>query len=134
MENLTITAFYASVLAIMFIALSANIIRLRFKHKVGIGDGGESSLRKAIRVHGNFSEYVPLALILLACYEIGGAELNGVHILGAGIVFGRVLHAVGLSKSAGTTTPRFIGTMSTFIVLLTLAVVNINAFLLVGNP
>jgi len=134
MTNLTITALYASLLAIIFIALSVNIIRLRFKHKVGIGDGGESTLRKAVRVHGNFSEYVPLALILLGCYEIGGAEPNWVHILGGGIVLGRVLHALGLSKSAGTTMPRFIGTMSTFIVLLTLAIVNINAFLLVGNP
>jgi len=130
MTNLTITALYASLLAIIFIALSVNIIRLRFKHKVGIGDGGESTLRKAVRVHGN----LPLALILLGCYEIGGAEPNWVHILGGGIVLGRVLHALGLSKSAGTTMPRFIGTMSTFIVLLTLAIVNINAFLLVGNP
>ena len=127
--NITITAFYASLLALLFIALSFNVIRLRFKLKVGVGDGGEKSLIKAIRIHGNFSEYMPLALILLAGYELSGADSLWLHILGGVLFLGRVLHAIGLSKSIGTSMPRFLGTITMFIVLLMLAVANICAFI-----
>ena len=64
--DLTVTALYASLLALVFLGLSFNIIRLRRLLRVGVGDGGEKELSKAIRIHGNFSEYMPLALILLA--------------------------------------------------------------------
>jgi len=128
--NLTITALYASMLALVFIVLSFNIIRLRLKFKVGVGDGGENTLTKAIRVHGNFSEYVPLALMLLASYELNGAAAIWLHILGATLLVGRILHAIGLNKSVGTTMPRFVGMISTFLTLLVLAVENIRMFVM----
>jgi len=128
--DLTITALYASLLALLFLALSFNIIRLRFKLKVGVGDGGEKTLTKAIRAHGNFSEYIPLALILLASYELSGADALWLHILGATLFVGRILHAIGLSKSIGTSMPRFIGMISIFVVLLILAIENIRLFFL----
>ena len=127
--NITITAFYASLLALLFIALSVNVIRLRFKLKVGVGDGGQETLTKAIRVHGNFAEYMPLALILLAGYELSGADSLWLHICGSTLFIGRVLHAVGLSNSIGTSIHRVLGTLSMFIVLLMLAIGNICAFI-----
>jgi len=127
--ELTITALYASLLAIVFLGLSFNIIRLRFKLKVGVGDGGERVLTKATRVHGNFSEYIPLALILLASYELSGANTVWLHVLGATLLIGRILHAIGLSKSIGTSMPRIVGTISTFVVLLILAIENIRVFI-----
>ncbi len=127
--DLTVTALYASLLALVFLTLSFNVIRLRLKLKVGVGDGGERTLTKAIRIHGNFAEYVPLALILLASYELNGANTVWLHVLGAILFIGRVLHAIGLSKSIGTSKPRFAGTLSTFIVLLILAIENIRLFL-----
>ncbi len=130
-ELLTITALYASLLALVFLILSFNIIRLRFKLKVGVGDGGERMLTKAIRVHGNFSEYIPLALILLASYELSGANTVWLHILGATLLVGRILHAIGLSQSIGSSVPRFVGMISTFVVLLVLAIENIRLFLTV---
>lgn len=128
--NLTITALYASLLALVFLVLSFNIIRLRFKLKVGVGDGGERTLTKAIRVHGNFSEYVPFALILLASYELGGADNLWLHILGSSLLLARILHAIGLSKSIGTTMPRLVGMILTFLVMLILAIENIRLFVM----
>ena len=128
--NLTITALYASLLALVFLTLSFNIIRLRFKLKVGVGDGGERTLTKAIRVHGNFSEYVPFALILLASYELGGADNLWLHILGSSLLLARILHAIGLSKSIGTTMPRLVGMILTFLVMLILAIENIRLFVM----
>ena len=127
--NITITAFYASLLTLLFIALSINIIRLRFKLKVGLGDGGERPLIKATRIHGNFAEYIPLALILLASFELSGADSQWVHLFGGVLLLSRISHAIGLSKSIGTSMPRVIGTISMFIVLLVLSIVNINTFL-----
>ncbi len=128
--TLTITALYASLLALLFLSLSFNVIRLRFKLKVGLGDGGERLLTKAVRVHGNFSEYMPLALILLASYELSGADALWLHILGSVLLLGRLLHAVGLSKSMGTSIPRVSGMITTFIVLLVLAIENIRLFVM----
>lgn len=127
--NITITAFYASLLALLFIALSFNVIRLRFKLKVGVGDGGEQPLIKAIRIHANFAEYMPLALILLAGYELSGGDNLWLHMFGSVLFIGRVLHAIGLSQSIGTSKARFLGTVTMFSVLLLLALANICVFI-----
>lgn len=127
--NITITAFYASLLTLLYIGLSINIIRLRFKLKVGLGDGGKEPLIKAIRIHGNFSEYMPLALILLVGFELSGADSFWVHLFGAVLFVGRVLHAIGLTQSVGTSKSRAFGMLSMFLVLILLAIANIYAFI-----
>ena len=126
--NIITTAFYASLLTLLYIGLSINIIRLRFKLKVGLGDGGKEPLIKAIRIHGNFSEYMPLALILLAGFELSGASSFWVHLFGAVLFLGRILHAMGLSRSVGTSMPRVLGTLSMFTVLVILAIANVYTF------
>ncbi len=128
LSQLTITGLYASILALLLISLAINIIKLRFKFQIGLGDGGEKPLIKAIRIHGNFTEYMPLALILLAIYEINGGDELYLHILGITLVAGRVFHMMGLTQSMGTSLPRQIGMLSTFAVLFTLAVVNMVTF------
>lgn len=128
MQFLGFTGFYSALLGILFIGLAINIIKLRLKHRVGIGDGDNEALAKAIRVHGNFAEYVPLALILFACYELSGASEVMLHLLGGLLVVGRILHVIGLSKSIGTSKQRQIGMLSTFFVILALSVENIRLF------
>ena len=106
--SLLLTGFYASILAILYIALTFKVIGLRRKHLVGIGDGENTELAKAIRVHGNFSEYVPIALILFAAFELNGGSAQMLHLLGGLLVTARFLHAIGLSKSIGTSWQRFV--------------------------
>ena len=57
-------------LAVLGIIVSAN----RGKLGIGLGDGGNEDLRRLIRIHGNFSEYVPIILIAMAIAEMGGAS------------------------------------------------------------
>jgi len=130
MLALSLTGFYASLLGLLYIGLAINIILLRKKFKVGINDGGNKDLAKAIRVHGNFSEYVPIALILLASYELNGASAMMLHVLGAALVVGRVLHVIGLTKTIGLSVQRQVGMLSTFFVILILAIENIRLFLI----
>ena len=127
--SLSITGLYAALLSVLFVGLAFNIIRLRYQFKTGIGDGGNEVLAKAIRVHGNFAEYIPMALLLLGIYEINGASPMWLHVLGATLFLGRILHAIGLSKTTGVSKQRQIGMISLFIVLLILAVENIRLFL-----
>jgi hypothetical protein len=58
---------------------------------------------------------------MLLVAENNGAGVVFVHACGAGLVIARVLHAVGLSGSAGTSFGRFWGTLVTWILLLVLA-------------
>ena len=116
--SVPITALYAGLSALLLIILSARISRLRMRAQVGIGDGGNQDLARAIRVQGNFIEYAPLALLLILLAEAGGMPSWAIHTLGAGLVIGRLLHAIGLSGSVGVSAPRFIGTTLTWLVLL----------------
>lgn len=111
------TALAASLLAFVYVALALRIIALRWKTRTGIGDGGHATLARAIRVHGNFSEYVPLGLILLFLLEQSGAQPGWVGPLCGALVLGRLLHAFGLSRSAGASVPRFVGMVLTFTAL-----------------
>lgn len=129
MINLEITGLYAGLLGILFIVLSIKVIRLRLKFKVGIGDGDNQEIAKAIRIHGNFSEYIPLSLILLACYELNAGSVMMLHICGAAIFSGRVLHAIGISKSIGSSAYRKVGMLTVFISIIALGVANIYSFI-----
>jgi uncharacterized membrane protein YecN with MAPEG domain len=115
-----ITSLYAGFFLLLGLFLSLRIAGLRNKFKVGIGTGKNTELALAVRVHGNFSEHVPFTLLGMALLEgIGGPTIM-VHIIGALLILSRVLHAVGLSSSAGKSKGRFIGAMLTFAIQLVL--------------
>ena len=116
-----ITGLYAALCALLILALSFRIVGLRRRLKVGIGDGGDAGLARAIRAQANAVEYVPLMLVMLLVAENNGAGVLFVHVCGAGLVLARVLHAVGLSGSAGTSFGRVWGTLGTWILLLVLS-------------
>ena len=63
-----IISLYAGILALIYIGLSGYVIQGRFKNKVSLGDNNNADMQKRIRVHGNFAEYVPLALFLIFSY------------------------------------------------------------------
>lgn len=73
--SLAITSFYAAVLALFYVVLAGLVIRQRFKHRVGLGTGKDVELLQAVRMHGNFAEYVPLLLILVALLELQQSEI-----------------------------------------------------------
>ena len=113
-----IVSGYAALLALLFIALSVRTIRLRRRMRIAIGDAGDAQLLRAVRVHANFAEYVPLALLFLLLVEVGGAPAWGVHMLGVLLVAGRVVHAWGVSQPRENFRFRVAGMMTTFAVLL----------------
>ncbi|MDV6317165.1 MAPEG family protein [Idiomarina sp. HP20-50] len=127
-SQLTITGLYAGILTLIYLALAAHIIRLRWKHRVGLGTGEAEELKIAVRIHGNFIEYVPLALILFAMMEMQNASAGLLHGLGIALIIARLCHAAGLTRSAGVSLPRTIGVLTTFAVLLLAAGYGIGQF------
>ncbi len=90
---MTVTPMYAAPLAALYIVLSFAVISSRRRLATSIGDGGNSRFSRLIRGHGNFSEYVPMALLLMVLAEMGGAGSGVIHAAGLSLLIGRLLHA-----------------------------------------
>ncbi len=114
---LAYTPLYAALLALLYIFLSVRTIRLRRKLQVALGAGEHPEMLRAMRVHANFAEYVPLALILVCMVEAQGTAAWLVHALGAALLIGRCLHAYGVSQVQETFAFRVSGMVLTFTVL-----------------
>ncbi len=123
-----LTGLYAALCALIVLALALRVIVLRWSTRTGIGDGGDRGVARAIRVHGNAVEYVPLALILMLVAELGGASAALIHGCGIALVVARVAHAFGLARSAGASPGRLFGTTATFGVIVVLAVAAPTAY------
>lgn len=123
-----IVPFYAALLALFYIVLSLRVVRLRRKEKVAIGDGDSLRLRRAIRVHGNFTEYAPLTLLLLAFVEMQAASLTTVHVLCITLLIGRVVHAYGVSEEKEDYRLRTAGMLLTFAAIAASAVILVGSF------
>ncbi len=115
-----LTGLYAALCALLVFALSLRIALLRKRLRIGIGDGGDAGLSRAIRAQANAIEYVPLLLVMLLIAENNGASVAFVHACGTSLLAARLLHAVGLSGSAGVSFGRFWGILLTWAVLLAL--------------
>lgn len=118
----TILPVYAAFLAIFFVVLSIRTIRQRRKLKIGLGDAGDKDMQRAVRVHANFAEYVPLCLLMIYWVEQSGVYAWFVHALCLGLMVGRLSHAYGVSQQRENFTFRVSGMALTFTVLLTSAV------------
>ena len=127
---LLITSIIAAILTIIFIKLSFAVIGLRRKNKVGLGSGGHEDLERAIRTQGNFAEYVPIGIILIACLELNGAPWWLVAIPGVSLIVGRLIHAKGMNTPPPDFSKRVLGMKFTFFTLIALVVLNLGWSLL----
>ena len=123
---LIVTSIITSVLTIIFIRLSFAVIGLRRKNKVGLGSGGHEDLERAIRAQGNFAEYVPFGIILIACLELNGAPWWLTAIPGITLIIGRLIHAVGINQPPPNFSKRVLGMKFTFNTLISLVVLNVG--------
>ena len=119
--TLAITPFYAGLLGLIFVALSWRVIAMRRSAGVSLGDGGNKALLRRQRAHGNFAEYAPITLILIAFAEIMGAWTWWVHALNLALLGGRSAHAWALSGPPNV--PARVGGMSVTFGALILAAV-----------
>lgn len=125
---MNIIPLYAALLALLFIYLSAQTIKVRRRVRVAVGDGGNSEMLRAMRVHANFAEYVPFTLVLLGMLELQASPAWVLHALGVLLLVARCSHAYGVSQSDENFRFRVLGMMGTF------STMGVAAGLLVAKP
>jgi hypothetical protein len=108
-----ITPLYAGLLGLWYLVLSAQVIRGRRAGGHSLGDGGDTAMQRVIRGHGNFAEYVPFILLLIALLEMRQIPTWQLHGLGLALLIGRVLHGYALSFTQQFVFGRFFGTVLT---------------------
>ncbi|MEJ0060640.1 MAG: MAPEG family protein [Terricaulis sp.] len=98
MVRLEIAAIYVGVNILLLLVLAYLVVRRRQTHKIALGDGGHDATARAIRAHGNASEYIPAGLVgivLLALLD-PAAPAWLLHASGISLTSGRIIHAIGL--------------------------------------
>lgn len=123
--NFPVTTFYASLLGLLLIYLSARVSMNRRRTKVSLGLGEDAGLERANRAQGNFVEYVPISLILLLLLEQEVTQMWLLHLLGAMLLLGRLMHAWGLTRRHSVNVYRFWGTALTWFMILATALLNL---------
>lgn len=125
MEVLDITSKIAAVLAIQMFILTMMVSMRRVAlgksegdiAKYPYQDGGDETLIRRIRAFGNFIEYTPMCVIMLALIEFNGANQNLLWGLGGFFIIGRILHSIGMLTNPHFPVPRIIGMFATYAVL-----------------
>jgi uncharacterized protein len=110
---LPVTSLYAGLLALYFCWLATRVIKARRQHRVALGTS-HRLVERAARAHGNFAEYVPFALLLMALCEINGLPDWALHVFGTVLLAGRLLHATGIAQEPENFRWRVLGMALTF--------------------
>ncbi|AWN75574.1 MAPEG family protein [Legionella anisa] len=125
-----ITTLTSSLLALGYMYLAIQVIKLRRKHKVAFGCKEFTDLEMAIRAHGNFSEYIPLTLILLLCAEANQANWIVLLTLVFFFILGRIVHAYAFLKEKHRLKCRIQGMTITVFVIICLSFLNLGLLFL----
>lgn len=124
-----ITPFYAAILALLFFVLAVRTVLLRRRFRIAIGDAGNNEMLRAMRVHANFAEYVPITLLLIFMLELQGVRPVFVHVLCICLLLGRFSHAYGVSRISENYRYRVFGMSMTFTALVGSAVLLVVTYI-----
>ena len=92
----TISTIFTSVCLILYLLLSVNAAMTRRRSGLAIGEKDNENLARAVRAHGNFSEYTPLFLISFVLLESVQASSNYLILVGLFFLLGRIFHAYSM--------------------------------------
>ena len=124
--DLPITALYAGLLTLMSVFVANRVLWARLRG----GKVPEWKEPTNLRIQANFSENVPLALVMLLALEVGGLPDAWIHSFGGGLFVARVLHAWGMSRDPGATYGRLIGAQGTFLLMSIMGMTGVMFFIL----
>ena len=122
MQAIQAAALWSGLLILLMLVLSGIVVSGRRKHMVSFGDGGNRDLLAASRAFGNCAEYATPGMVALMLLGAVGTPVWMVHAVGATLLVGRVVHALGLLFQTGPSLGRVIGMLLTWVALLTAAV------------
>ena len=123
--SLPVSAIAAGLLAAFLIVLTVRVVKFRKQNKVSLGDGGNETLRRAIRGHANFTEYAPIGIVLILIAELQSANTVVLAILAAALLAGRAMHGYAFAFTVGNPTLRAWGMYLTLAAIGGLGVINL---------
>ena len=110
-------ALYVGLNLLLTFLLALNVVRHRFK-----GDSADQvMLEKAVRAHGNNTEYVPIILIGLGVMAMTGASAQTISILGGTLFVALIFHAYGIQQAKVPNIFGMVGNIVTWLVMLCVA-------------
>ncbi len=124
-----ITLLYASLLTIMAVLLALKTGMTRGKTNTMLGTGDSSELLQSIRAHGNLIENAPFVIILMGLLEMQGVADWKLHLLGSLFFLFRIMHAYGVSISRESTPYRLVGTLGSWVIMVSMSCYGIFVYL-----
>ena len=97
-----VTLLFTAILSAFMIVLAVRVLDLRgspvtkFFHKPN-REIDPNDLERAIRGHGNLTEYAPLFLILMLTLELSDASVTLLYMSGIIFTLGRLMHGIAFS-------------------------------------
>ena len=127
---LPITLTTAVCAALFQFVLTAMVIQQRMRTRIALLDGGDALLTRRIRAHANFTESVPITLLLMLLLELAGWTATGLIVSALMLGLSRALHAVGILMPR-LMWARKLGMLLTMVAMFTLALGGIGMLLAV---
>lgn len=121
MNNLNITLWFIGLFAVIQVPLTMMVGLRRAETRIGFLDGGDKTLLRRMRAHGNYVENVPMVILVLAAAEWCGTPAWALWSAGGLMLAGRLLHVVAMLKGAGAV-PRASSMMLTLLPMLALGI------------
>jgi len=113
------TAVIAGLFGIAHVIFTIRVGNYRRSNQISLGDGGDKRLQKLARGQGNFTENVPIALIIIALLEANGAGSQTVYAMGLSMLAARIVHYFTITTRALPFVFRPISMVVTLLVILT---------------
>jgi hypothetical protein len=111
-SSLPVTLVFIALFALLQIPMTIVVGLRRVQTDTHFLDGGDQTLLKRMRAHGNFTETVPISLLAMAAAEIAGAPPLLLWAGGCALLLGRLMH-YGTLVNSGFGNGRAIGMIFT---------------------
>jgi len=112
--SIPVTVFFVGLFALIQVPLTVMVGYRRVQTGIQFFDGGDQTLLRRMRAHGNFTETVPIVLLAMVAAEITGIPHWALWAGGSCLLIGRVMHAATLI-AVGWGNPRALGMILTFL-------------------
>lgn len=113
LTSIPVTVLFIGLFALIQVPMTVMVGYRRVQTGIQFCDGGDQTLLRRMRAHGNYTETVPIVLLAMAAAEVSGIPLWALWAGGVSLLVGRLMHAVIL-VSKGWGNPRAIGMLLTF--------------------
>jgi uncharacterized protein len=117
MISIPISALFIGIFVVLQIPLTVMVGYRRARTGIQFFDGGDQTLLRRMRAHGNYTETVPIVLLAMVAAEATSAPGWLLWTGGVTLLIGRLMHAIILVLK-GWGLPRAIGMMLTFVPML----------------